>query len=441
MDRPGATSARRAAATRTALIRGLLADRRVRRVQLAFSGFNLAEYGVWVSVLVYAYQRGGTAVTGAVAVAQLLPAAVLAPVLARAVDRRGAAAALARGYWSQAVALGAASALLLVGAPDLLVYGAAVIAAVAVTITRPAHGALAPALVQCSEQLTAINVLSGSVESASVLVGPALAGVLIAIGGPGVAVGFFALCVTASSLFVGRLSAAGIGAPGSGEPSADQCDVRPDEPRGGPALPRGDRGVGALIGLLGAQYFVIGVLDVLLVVLAIRILGLGPSGPGYLDAAFGAGGVVGAAAAIRLVGRGRLSAPLIWAALALALVLVVLGAWPTAAGAFALLAAAGTARSVLDVSGRTILVRAAPSALRGRVLGWLEGAAMLGLALGSALAPLLAALGGAGAGLIAIGALLGVAALAAVAGLQRVDEASAAREPLPAGAAVGAFIS
>jgi hypothetical protein len=233
--------------------------------------------------------------------------------------------------------------------------------------------------------------------------------------------------VTASSLLVGRVSATGIGALGrdercaelSGEPDAE-LSAEPDR---GAASVRGDRGLGALIGLLGAQYFVIGVLDVLMVVLAIHVLGLGLSGPGYLDAAFGAGGVIGAAAAISLIGRGRLSGPVFWAALGWALALVLLGAWPTTAGAFALLVAAGTARSVLDVSGRTILVRAAPQALRGRLLGLLEGAAMLGLALGSALAPLLAALGGARAGLIATGALLSVAAVAAAAGLQRVDEA------------------
>ena len=204
-------------------------------MELAFGGFNLAEYGVWVSVLVYAYERGGALETAAAAVAQLLPAGLLAPVLARAVDRRGAACTLRRGYWWQAAALATTAALLLSGAPGLLVYAAAIVAASAVTMTRPAQAALAPQLVQRSEQLTAINVLSGWVESAGVLLGPALAGLLIALSGPGTAVGFFALSVAASALLVGCL--AGVDAQrapsaAAGAPPAAKADLFKAAPRG-----------------------------------------------------------------------------------------------------------------------------------------------------------------------------------------------------------------
>jgi hypothetical protein len=103
---------------RSTVIRGLLANRPVCRVELAFSGFNVAEYGVWVAVLVYAYERGGTPLTAAVAVAQLIPAAIVAPLAATLTDRRGGAIALRRGYWLQAAALGATAALLLSAAPE-----------------------------------------------------------------------------------------------------------------------------------------------------------------------------------------------------------------------------------------------------------------------------------------------------------------------------------
>src|SRR5450755_2523410 len=55
----------------------VLGDCDVRRVEMAFSAFNLAEYGVWVSVVVYAFESGGAAATAVVAVAQLLPAALI----------------------------------------------------------------------------------------------------------------------------------------------------------------------------------------------------------------------------------------------------------------------------------------------------------------------------------------------------------------------------
>jgi MFS family permease len=402
-----------------AVIRRLLADRSVRGLELAFSGFNLAEYGVWVSVLVYAYGRGGTTVAAFVAVAQLLPAGLVAPVLAGIVDRRGAAATLRRGYWVQAGALAATSALLFAGASDLLVYAAAIVAACAVTVTRPAQAALVPELVSSSEQLTAINVLSGWVESVSVLAGPALAGALIMLDGPGAAVGCFAACVAGSALLIPRARAGRRAAAPHGADAA---------PGGGPiSAIRNERGLAGLIALLGAEYFVIGALDVLVVVLAISVLGLGPSGPGYLDAAFGAGGVIGSIAAASLIRRRRLTAPMVAAATGWALLLALLSAWPTAVGAFLLLAAAGSARSLLDVCGRTILLRAAPPQLRGRVFGLLEGVAMFGLALGSMLVPLLVALGGVEVALIATGALLSAAALAAALQLHGVDELSSVR--------------
>ena len=63
----------------------------------------------------------------------------------------------------------------------------------------------------------------------------------------------------------------------------------------------------------------IGALDVLYVVLAVAVLGHGGETAGYLNAAFGAGGVLGVVATVALVGRSRLALPLagglvVWAA-------------------------------------------------------------------------------------------------------------------------------
>src|SRR5205807_357502 len=108
--RPAAMSHRRAT------LRRVLTDHALRRVELAFSAFGAAEYGVWVAVLVYAYQRGGATLAGVIAVVQLIPAAVVAPLAAHSADRRGAAATLKLGYAIQALTLSATASALLGGA-------------------------------------------------------------------------------------------------------------------------------------------------------------------------------------------------------------------------------------------------------------------------------------------------------------------------------------
>jgi MFS family permease len=125
-----------------AVLGRVLRNPRLRRVELAFAGFAMAEYAVWTAILVYAYTRGGTTTAGLIAVLQLLPAAVVAPLAAAVTDWRGGEFALALGYVLQAASMGVTGALILVGAAPAVVYAAAVVAASAVTLTRPAQASL-----------------------------------------------------------------------------------------------------------------------------------------------------------------------------------------------------------------------------------------------------------------------------------------------------------
>src|SRR5580658_3269612 len=150
--------------------RSLAVNRALGRVVGGYVLFTLTEYSVWVAMLVYAYRHGGAAVAGLVAVAQLVPAAVLAPVAAGVADRRSPVFLLAGGYLVQAAAMAATAAAVLAGVP------LAAVAAAAVTTTRPAQSTLIPSVSVTPDELTAANVVVGWLEAAGIVAAGLLTG-------------------------------------------------------------------------------------------------------------------------------------------------------------------------------------------------------------------------------------------------------------------------
>jgi hypothetical protein len=373
----------------------------LRRLQLAFAGFNAAEWGVWIAMLVYAYDQGGATEAGVVALVQLAPSGVAAPFAATLADRHDPGRVLAIGYVAQALSMGATAVALFAAAPPLAAYAIAAVAASATTITRPAQAVLVPSLVRNVDELTATNVVCGWTESVSVFAAPALTGVLLGLSGPGLVFAVMGGAAVASALLAARLH----GAPAAPDRDADEGgSLR--QAAAGLSLAGSDGVVRVLVGLLGVQFVIVGALDVLFVVLAVDVLDLGDSGAGYVNAAFGAGGVLGIVATVALVGRARLSPALVTAALALSLALLAIGLGAGILATFLLLAAAGGARSVLDVAARTLLQRTAPSDVLARVFGLLETLDSIGLAIGSLLATGLVVLLGSEAAVAALALLI-----------------------------------
>ena len=110
------------------VIRALIRDHAVARVTAAFTAFVVAEYAVWIGMLVYAYQQGGTTASGLVAFAQLAPGILLAPVMATLADRRSPTELLVGGYIVQALGMAGVAVSLWTKASPYAAYGLAVVA-------------------------------------------------------------------------------------------------------------------------------------------------------------------------------------------------------------------------------------------------------------------------------------------------------------------------
>ena len=183
------------------------------------------------------------------------------------------------------------------------------------------------------------------------------------------------------------------------------------------------RGATELLVVLTAQYVVIGALDLIYVVLAAEVFGLGPAGPGLLGAMFGAGALIGAAGSTLLVARRRLTPVLLASLTAICVALVVMAAWAVLAVAIvARLAVSGVSRSVLDVTGRMLLQRSAPQHALASVFATLEALALLGCLVGSVIAQVGIALVGVRTALAALAAVLTATVVWSARQLAHVDE-------------------
>lgn len=350
----------------------------MRRVLGAYGAFGVGEFGIWLTLLLYAYRWDGATGTTVVVLVQLVPSTLVSPYCGSLADRRSPVTALRASYAVQAVALGAMAAVMARRGPFELVLVLAAVASVGLTLTRPAQGAILPWIARSPEELTTANVLSGWTDGVMSLIGPAAAGVAVALGGT----------VTGVILMAGVNMVAVVLVPGRGVvPSATRTDVEnEDEPSGGLARVRSSFATPAtrlLLVFCGFYYLLIGALDVICVVLAVSLLHLGQGAAGYLNAAIGGGATVAGVVTVMLAGRPHLSR-ILAASLVLAVgALAALGGFPTTVGAFVLLAVIGLSGGVFSTVARTLLQRVAPPDAAGGAFAVLEGVMSLGLAAGA----------------------------------------------------------
>jgi MFS family permease len=386
-------------------------SRRNRALARLLVGEFVSSIGDWlylVAVLVVVYAASDSAVLlGVIGAARIVPYIVLSVPAGMVVDRFDRRTVLLVTDVARGLLMLVLAGLVMAGASVVPIVALAILAACFSTFFGPAISALLPTLVDESD-LGPANSAWATLDNVAFIVGPALAGGLIAAGGLSVAFLLNALSFAVVAVILWRL-------PSTGAPAADEATGVPPPAEEAPA-PKAAWGqlwrplAGPFV-LDSATSFVFGGLGVLTVIIAVDVLGAGEAGTGYLNAATGVGGVVagiGAGALLArqlrvplLLGGGVAAAGLVFLALAGNLLLAMLAIGVAVAGAL-----------LLDVVNTTLIQRIVPDRLRGRAMGTLQMSTAIFYAAGSLLLPVLAATLGMTTVLVGSGVLIagGVAA-------------------------------
>ena len=365
------------------------------------AGEFVSSIGDWlylVAILVVVYQQTQSPVLlGIVGAARILPYILLsvpAGIVADRVDRRKLLLAtdLARGSIMVVLAV-----LVSVGAPVAAIIGLAVLATCFSAFFGPAIAAFLPTLVADESELAPANTAWSMLDNLSFIIGPAVAGLLIAAGGLTLAFVLNAISFGVIAIVLARLPAppgrqrAEAATPGTQSAGAEGGGEGAPDAAAAPAHP----GWGRLLAPLAAPVvidvttsFFGGGLGVLTVVLATEVLGAGEEGTGYLNAAIGVGGILGSLVAGVLVLR-RLTLPLLVGGVATGIGTIWLGIardfWP----AILALTLAALGSLVTEVIATTLIQRGVPDAYRGRVVGVVSTIGTMVFAAGSLFMPIL----------------------------------------------------
>lgn len=415
-----ANSAQGVATNRFPPIRAALRNHALVRAVLALFNSTVAEWALWTGALVYAHDHGGARATGLVSIALVVPAACVAPLAGSRADGLRPNRLLGIVYSVQTLCLAAAACAAFQDASVAVVIAPIAATTTLVTFIRPAYSVAIPGLVTSPQQLTAANVLIGYFENAAILVGPLMAAGLLAIGSPALVLAGCAALLVGSALWSVPLARL--------DPPTSFMNLRAADASSRRSSLWAFRrlaerpGVVALLIVIAGQYILVGGLDLLYVVLATDQLHLAASGPGILSAAFGVGAIAGGIVSTLLVARRQLAPIMIGSSLAALAALVALGSDVVLVTTLLFLPVMGIGRTLVDVTGRMLLQRAAPQGSLASVFAILEVLALAGTAVGLVVVQFLIGSAGVRTALFGLAGVLGMLLLATMFSLRRVDE-------------------
>ncbi len=230
---------------------------------------------------------------GVAALTRMVPAGLAAPLAGVLADRCSRRDVLLGSIALRALILAGIGAAVAADAPLAVVLVLAAMFTIVATAHKPAQAALLPSLVETPRQLAASNAVWSAVDNAAFLVGAALSGALIATMTMAasflVTAALFGLATVPVAL-IARDPVPDYRARSGGDrlrPVHDAID--------GFREVAGDGSLRLVVGVLSISTAVEGAIDVLVVLVAIDMLGLGGAGVGWLNACWGFGGVIGGA--------------------------------------------------------------------------------------------------------------------------------------------------
>jgi MFS family permease len=394
---------------------------RNRDYRLLFSGLAISMSGSWaynVALVVYVFNATHSpAWVAAASMTRFLTALVSSPFGGLVADRLERVRLMVTLDTIALVLQGALAVVAALGGPVVLAIALAALTSVATSSYDPAARAAAPAIVG-EDHLAAANSAQSAAENLSIIIGPAIAGLLLVFSPPALVFAINAATFGFSAVVVSRMHA-------RSHPS--------DITEGGTAGPLRQMAAGIaafiesptvmlLAGFSILASFVYGTDTVLFVVVSKEQLGTGSTGYGYLLAALGVGGILIAGFMNRIAAAPRLGAIIVIGmavfCLPTALLAVVHSPWL----AFLLEVVRGGGTIVVDVLAITALQRMVSPDVVARVFGVFFALVLAAVSLGALLMPILLGSVGLTTTLLIMGFAIPLATAAAYPRIRALDK-------------------
>jgi hypothetical protein len=378
----------------------------MRLLQLSWAAESLAIWSFAIALGVYAFDASGATAVGVAALVRLLPGAVAAPFGGLIGDRMSRRTVLVISALGNAVLLGGAAVAAALEAPVAVVFAVAGLSTVAICPYIPAEGALMPLVARTPQELAAANVAHTVMDNIGFLAAGVLGGVLLAAATPQAVFAMAAIAGLISALLLARLSPDARPAYAGTTSQA----VLAETALGAKSLLADERL--RLVGVaLTLMLFFEGAADVLAVIVALDLLGLGAGAVGYLNAAWGVGALLGGGALAVLLDRGQMAAGVLLGCLIAGASLALPGIWVMAAAGYIAWLGMGAGYTFVECAARTLLQRLGSDETLARALSFLEVSRFGAMALGSIAVPALIAVIGVRGTVIGFGLIPPVFAL------------------------------